>query len=398
MRNPRKKKRSVISVLIHNLIATFFWCLVLFGMGLGSYNITMNYYNTTGGPKDEKITSMISDYFEQDAKVESISKNLILGQDEQGKITRIVLEIFNTTTHNLDYITIPVDTQFTVSNELYQKLCEAKTGVPQIVCLKETDNYFKDRALYEYMVVLIEDMLKIDVSYYTAISEAQFDWVFTETKETIAIPEEETVMKDCSIYKISENFMNETKGLTDKKTLKNYLKEEAKEYSSDLALRGKYEYVEAYLKIREEYIYAYTIYGLQKENYFDVALEQSAILAKEVIENTIPHMQEQVIERVEQISSKGYSIEILNASGIDGLAASYQQLLTEQGYNITHVGNYTIAGIRRAFWQRVTSIFSALSLLQRTPRRSSTTPTIIGTPRARLSAQMSCWRPLARRL
>ncbi len=340
-----KKKKSTFGIFIHKFVTCTFWLIVLIMTGVASYKVTMAYYDTTGGPKDERAALIISEYFGGDAEVEDISKNLILSQNEEGEIKHIVLGIFNTNTENLDYITIPADTRFTISNELYQKLCNAGSEAPQIICLEDADSYFKEQTLYKYMVVLIEDMLGVDIGYYTVISEDRFNQVFVESQTAFA-GQEDSVTQNNTVYKISDSFLNETRGLAEEASLKDYLKEQALEYESNLSLKGKYEYAEGYLGIREDYIYAHTLYGVQREDYFDIALEESRTLVAKVIENSIPYMETQVeMEEQSQIRSTGYNIEILNGSGITGLAASYESMLTENGYKVTHIGNYTLGSL-----------------------------------------------------
>ena len=345
-KNVRRKKKSTFSIFIRKFVRSTFWMLVLIATGVISYKATMIYYDKTGGPKDERAALIISEYFGGDAKVENISKNLILSQNEEGQIVHILLEIFNRNTKNLDYITIPLDTRFTISNELYQKLCNVGSEAPQIICLEDADNYFKEQTLYQYMVILIEDMLKMDISYYTVISEDQFNWVFTEREVEVVDSAESVNVQHYKVYSISNSFLNETKNLTEEESLKNFLKEEAKEYQSNLSLKGKYEYVQGYLGIQEDYIYVHSVYGVQREEYFDIALEESQILVINIIENSVPYMETQEeVKQQEKISSIGHNIEILNGSGIDGLAAYYEKLLVENGYTIVNIGNYTLGNI-----------------------------------------------------
>ena len=345
-RTKRRKKKSAFSIFVRNFIRSIFWVSILAGLCSMSYKATMLYYDTSGAPNDERVTSIIREYFGSDAKVEDISKNLILSQNEEGQIVHILLEIFNKNTKNLDYITIPSDTKFTISHELYQKLCSVGSEVPQIICLEDADNYFKDQTLYQYMVILIEDMLKMDISYYTIISEDQFNWVFVESEIKALEDTEDETVQHYKAYKISESFFNETKNLTDVNSLKNFLREESKEYQSNLSLRQKYEYVQAYLDIQEDYIYIHSVYGVQREGYFDIEVEQSQQLVKEIMENSITYMKTQEeIKQEEKINSIGYNIEILNGSGIDGLAASYEKLFVENGYTIVNIGNYTLGNI-----------------------------------------------------
>ena len=64
------------------------------------------------------------------------------------------------------------------------------------------------------------------------------------------------------------------------------------------------------------------------------------------MENSITYMKTQEeIKQQEKINSIGYNIEILNGSGIDGLAASYEKLFVENGYTIVNIGNYTLGNI-----------------------------------------------------
>ncbi len=345
-KNVRKKKKSTFGIFVHKFIRSTFWMLVLIAIGVLSYKITMLYYDASGGPKDERAAFIIKEYFGGDAKVEDVSKNLILSQNEEGQVKHILLEIFNRNTKNLDYITIPVDTRFTISNEIYQKLCNVGSEAPQIICFEDADSYFKEQTLYQYMVILVEDMLDMDIGYYTVISEEQFNWVFTETEVEVSEEIEDTIKKMYKVYKVSDSFFHETKNLTDEDSLKNFLKEEAKEYQSNLSLKGKYEYVQGYLGVQEDYIYVHSVYGTQREEYFDIELEKSQILVKEIIENSVPYMETQEdAKQQEKINSIGCKIEILNGSGIDGLAASYEKLLVQNGYTIVNIGNYTLGNI-----------------------------------------------------
>lgn len=334
-KNMKKKKRSAFNIFVRRFVQSTLWLIILIVMGIASYKVTIAYYDATGGPKDDRAASIINEYFGDVPEVEDVSKNLILSQNDKGEIKHIVLGIFNMTTENLDYITIPVNTRFTISNELYQKLYSAGSEVPQIMKLEDADQYFSDETLYEYMVILLEDMLGIDIGYYTVISKDQFNWVFTEAEAA-----------NHTVYQISDSFFAETQSLTDEKVLKEYLKDEFEEYHSNLSLKSKYEYVPGYLGIQEECIYSHGLYGTQREDYFEITLEDSKNLIAQIADNSIPYTEPQnTLTEQEIISSKGYNIEILNGSGITGLAALYEEQLKENGYTVTHIGNYTLGSL-----------------------------------------------------
>ena len=332
-RRERKKKKSPVALFVHRFIVTTFWLIVMIILGTVSYKLTIAYYDRTGGPETERMLGIVNEYFENGEVEGQISKNLILSQNTKGEIKHIVLEIFNPITGNLDYVTIPRDAQFAMSNELYQKLYKAGSDAPQIIRLEDADQYFSGKVLYGYMVILLEDMLNMDIGYYTVVSKKRFEEVFTEV-----LTEEGQVA-----YTISQNFLNEMSDLEDEKSLENFLKKEAKNYESSLSLKNKYKYVPEYLKITENCIYTHALYGIEKTDYFDVNIEESRELLINIEDNPMPYatVQETMSETVIG-DSRGYSIEILNASGITGLAALYEQKLREDGYTISHIGNYTL--------------------------------------------------------
>ena len=333
VRRERKKKKSPFALFVHRFIVATFWMIVMILLGTASYKLTIAYYDRTGGPKTERMLEIVNEYFEDEEVKGQISKNLILSQNAKGEIKHIVLEIFNPTTGNMDYVTIPRDTQFAISNELYQKLCKAGSDAPQIIRLEDADQYFSEKVLYGYMVILLEDMLDMDIGYYTVVSKKRFEEVFTE-----GLTEEGQ-----RIYRISQNFLHETSELKDVENLESFLRKEAKDYKSSLSLQGKYKYVSDYLEITEECIYAHVLCGIKKADYFEVNIEEARMMLNNIEDNPMPYMnvQETMTESV-VLDSRGYQIEILNASGITGLAALYEQKLSEDGYTISHIGNYTL--------------------------------------------------------
>ncbi len=332
-RRERKKRKSPFALFVQRFVVSTFWLIVLILLGVTSYKATMAYYDSTGGPKDERLTEIMNDYFGDSELVGQVSKNLIISQNKNGEIKHIVLGVFNTITGNLDYVTIPKDTQFTISNKLYQSLCNAGSDAPQIIKLEDAGKHFAKAALYGYMVILLEDMLGMDIGYYTVISEERFDEVFSEI----------STMEGQKIYTISQSFLNETSSITDEEGLKAFLQEEAKEYKSSLSLQGKYWYVPEYMNITKECIYAHGLYGKQKTGYFEVDTEASKLLLADIEENPMPYVEvQESMAETAVTSSKGYSIEILNGSGITGLAALYENELKADGYTVTHIGNYTL--------------------------------------------------------
>ena len=333
MHRERKQKKSPLAVFLHKFIVATFWLMIMIFLGTASYKLTIAYYDRTGGPKAERLLEIVNEYFEEEEVSGQVSKNLILSQNAKGEIKHIVLELFNPITGNMDYVTIPGDAQFTISNELYQRLYHAGSDAPQIMKLEDADQYFSEKVLYGYMVILLEDMLDLDINYYTVVSKKRFEEVF----------EKRLTEEGQALYTISLNFLNEMSHLKDTKSLENFLKKEAKTYQSNLSLHEKYKYVPEYLKMTEDCICSHVLSGTQKTDYFDVDIEEARAMLVNIEDNPIPYtdVQETMTEVLDS-DSRGYQIEILNASGISGLAGFYEQKLKEDGYTIAHIGNYTL--------------------------------------------------------
>lgn len=110
-------------------------------------------------------------------RVEEDSKNLIFYvSSESLELLEVVLEILHGKTGELNYITIPVNTQMTVEAKLYQKLAAIYPEMPQYFQLSMLSNLFDDQKRYAYGQLILDDMLGMDTSYYTVITSDQEDF------------------------------------------------------------------------------------------------------------------------------------------------------------------------------------------------------------------------------
>src|SRR5690606_12571876 len=97
--------------------------------------------------EDEPITKAV---------IEDISKNLIFHfNDETGEIHNILLEIFHLQEKRMRYITIPVRTQFTMSETLYRKLVMVHPTIPQVIRLSNITKYFDKDMVYDYGTLIV---------------------------------------------------------------------------------------------------------------------------------------------------------------------------------------------------------------------------------------------------
>lgn len=324
------KKNSLFSLFMRRFIKSFLVIIMLLGIGYGSYRISLLYYQTVKPPREAQSNDLV-DKIVNNVKVDDISKNVIYRVNAKtGKITGIVLEVFNTYTYNLDYITIPVETQYTITNETYQKLCAVNSGSPQIIKLSDLNKYFDVKNRYAYGEIILEDMLSIDLNYYTVMNEKNFDSIF-ENKQGVVV--------------LSDDFLYSVSSIKEKEQLEEKITTLYKKMNSNLSANNKLKYVNSYMNISPDFIYYHSLYGMYDGNIFSIDKKKSADLIQGIIFNEGYTTTQQDIMSSSQQNSKEKNIEILNGSNITGLAAAYKDKLIKDGYTINHIGNYSASTI-----------------------------------------------------
>lgn len=342
MSKKKKKKRSTGAIFLRGFGKSLLVICLLFFTGFASYKAALFYFNERGISKGGKVSAMIQELY-GDVAVEDISKNLIYSVDSKsGKIKGLVLEIFNTNTGNMDYITIPANTEVTISNELYQKLAKAGCEAPQIIKLSAIHKYFSEDTMYEYGELILNDLLGIDISYYTVVEPEVFKRIFekTEIKEA-AETESGAVIQTLKLWTMKESYKDELKAIEkEEKAVKDYIESAYESCSSNLPVRSKKKYAVDYLKWNIDYTYVHIIPGVTEGKVYTALPDRAKALLEQVLGNTAYTGPQALSENVSSADSKEAAIEILNGSQIDGLAARYQASLEEQGYRVASIGNY----------------------------------------------------------
>lgn len=337
------KGNNLLNLFMKGFLKSFLLIAVLIGTAYGSYKLTMHFYKPDKVANDSKAEEIISDMV-SDVPVEKVSKAIIVSVDhETGKISRIVLEIFNTYTCNMDYITIPANTQFTLSNELYQKINALNQEVPQIVTLSDMNQYFSGENDYQYDMFILEDLLGIDIHYYSVLDDSDYSKVFTEEKRTFIYQtkEEEQRVMTAGVQVFSPDFLLQLEHIKDEPALVEFVKNWYKNLDTNLAEVNKLKYVADYLQVEPDYIYYHSLYGEEKNGCFFADQEVAVPMLKELERNTVKYQEPQPDEAGEVGRvSEGLKIRILNGSGISGLASAYKDILTLDLYNVTGIANY----------------------------------------------------------
>ena len=172
-------------------------------------------------------------------------KNLIFCyNDDTKEINKIVLEVLDSDNKQLSYITIPISTQFTMSASLYKKLVLDYPEIPQVLKLSAISKCFDFDKEFTNGVLIIRDLLKTEINYYTAIPQSSYDKIFAEkdikqADGNAAIPEEV----------FSNEYKDFLKTLDTKKKLQAYIKDIYPTLKSGITLKEKIKYIDSYYKI-----------------------------------------------------------------------------------------------------------------------------------------------------
>jgi hypothetical protein len=285
-------KKSAGKLLVIGLIRSFIVVLILLGVGAGSYWAVMHFWDipVAAAPEEKGLIREPEKEPITKAVLDDISKNLIFRvQEETGEINGMLLEIFHCEEKRMQFITIPIRTQYTMSEALYRKLVLVHPTIPQVIRLSNITKYFDKDAVYDYGVLIMEDLLGIDISYYTAIPESIYTTIFKTQKiaeESGATSSQKLLQeKESSIsYEaFSDKYIKYIKSFQTVEDVYDYLTEIYPSVQSNLTLSGKMNYLESYCKTPLNRVSFALMNGVNKNNAYYI----EAALARQQIESYI---------------------------------------------------------------------------------------------------------------
>lgn len=347
------KKKSIAKVFILSLLKSILGIAIIIAVGFASYKIS---YMVLSNNSENVGTSSneIKDIVEK-AQTDEISKNLIYVSNDN-KISHLMLEICNTKTNNMDYITIPVGTDYTIPTEMYQKLSTVNQEIPQIIRIGRLKQYFQnDEDAYGYGELIIEKILGVKISYYTVLDQETYLNHYSrrniEVKfKPLSLAEsssEKSVTVTEKINVASRSYVNQLKDIKgNQNEIAEFIKDQYERVDSNLTVYNKIGYVESYEKMDPDLIHYWGIPGKYSDKIFAVDTKASKSFINNLVNNTTTYTQAQVFNKVAKTStksSKGKSIIVLNGSQIGGLATAAKTTLINAGYKVKKIGDYTAA-------------------------------------------------------
>jgi hypothetical protein len=269
-------RKSAGKMFIGGFIKSFFIIFVLIIIGVIIYQAVIHLWKPPAAEAvkitDEKKTVPGNITV---ASIDDISKNLIYGvNDKTGKIDKILLEILNCKNEKLHYITIPVDTRFTMSDSLYRKLVPVNPAIPQLLKLSGISKYFDKNTKYDYGVLLLEDLLKIKISYYTVIPLSIYETIFTGENLTADGADGETE-RAVPTEVFSDDYKAFLKTLKTTEDLSNYIEELYPSLRSNLSLNEKMSYFDSYSNMDTKNIFFELIKGKEQNSGYMIDDDQA---------------------------------------------------------------------------------------------------------------------------
>ena len=267
-RQERNQKQTAKSIFIRGFLQSFFIVAILLIAGTIGYQTTMRLWNVP--PKEDvKIEVPKPTAVPITApSVDEVSKNLIFCYDKDTHIiSKLVLEIFHCERKQLTYITIPMSTQFTMSDILYKKMISVQPSIPQIFRLSTMARYLEREQVFDYGVLVVEDMLQIDISYYTVLPVELYQAVFEEKNITDGVnavlissgkdkgtaDEKKSTGSGQSSDRheivaevFKRNYIKTLESITSVEELSTYIEDIYADINSNLSLKEKMNYLESY--------------------------------------------------------------------------------------------------------------------------------------------------------
>lgn len=339
----------MFKIVLRTFLKTIGIIALLIGVGVASYFLTMLFFKTT-----ERVERSTQYNHVIEVNVGSESSNLIYSVEEDTKKVRaVVLELFDEETGNLDYITIPNKTQIALSPAKYNEYLEVSSQIPQIVTMRDINEYFTGDVAYEYGILLLQEELNVEIGYFTALNSEEFNKRF-EKKEGAYTPRQEY------LDTVSQN--------KDEGAMKDFIEKEWDYIISDITLAQKQQYADSLVKVNRDYIYAHRAYAEEIKGKATLDVKKTEKMINDIWEAEAHTTKQEKVDGtaaktdIQKLESR--SIQITNGSRIGGLAAAYKTKLEAEGLYVMGVGNYsgdvqkqTVIYARKRRWARYLKSF-----------------------------------------
>ena len=330
-------------IFFRTFLITIIVIVMVTVIGLVSYKVIKGLFKDE--KKETQTQTVNSLNIITDITLGTPSVELIYDADENDTVIKhMVIGILNTETHNLDYVTVPVNTMINVSDELYSELSKISPSLPQSLKIGDVTNYFSGKEAYEYGELLLEDAIGVKMSYYTKIPTGDFANYFTQESCEYYQPAKGTY-DDTLVY---SSTLTSKLSATKPENMIGFLTDYSNEIgASNLTLSNRTKYASAYAQVDFSKNYYWHLFGEFTDggDKFEINVKQTKKLFDSILKNnatyTVTQKENNELLKKSSVSdSKKLKIKILNGSGIRKQAAKWQEKLEADGYKIAEIGDY----------------------------------------------------------
>lgn len=319
--------KQIFQIFIKGFLKTLLVIICMLACAAGGFFATRYYYA-------QKNVSAVGKASE--ATRDDVAKNLIyVWNEDKKRISYCVLEVFDSQNKTVDYLTIPVAGQITLSGELFQKLSRISPEVPQMLHIARLQDYFEteDKA-YGYGMMILEDYFDIDISYYTVVSRADFMERFTTAKVKSGRGKVDGMV-------LRDDYLAGMSAYTDPDSVEKYLGDICKQTKSNLDTKDRLSYAEAYAGVGKEQIHYYALPTVSqgRDRIFDLEKAQKIFEKCNVDGQAAENGGTQAGSGIAEPVLK--KIVILNSTDTSGVAAKWSETFQKQGYEVVEIGNYS---------------------------------------------------------
>ncbi|BBF44822.1 hypothetical protein lbkm_3561 [Lachnospiraceae bacterium KM106-2] len=255
-------RKKLISLFWKRFFYTLVVLVLLITAGYVGYITTISYYKGTGQYDSVKTND---DNQLIQAKAEEVSKNLIFSvNNDTGKIDRLLLEVFHTKTLSMTYVRIPATTQYTMSRGLYEQIVTTNPDAPQTVTISNMFSYFNESSVFDYTVLILNEMLGADASYYTVMAKSDFDTIYGKKE-------------------IKASYKQELSSLVSEEKYTKYITNYYSKIQTNLPLNKKLIYVPYFIKLNAADIKFEMLEGNKVGNYYAIDSKKAHTQIQKII-------------------------------------------------------------------------------------------------------------------
>ena len=264
----RKSARKMFAIgFLKSLLFFILFAIV----SITGYKLVMHFYGIGNADIIEAISPAQKKDTLTEARIDVISKHLIYSVDEEtGDIKKLVLEIYDCERRMLYYMTIPIKTQLTLSDSLHRELILIKPSIPGFLKLSAITGYLPKDIAYEYGVLMIEEQLNLQISYYTVVPQSIYEAVFETESINQKTNRQQSTENTYPREMFSEDYLKHLHTIKTETQLREYIEELYTKIKSNLSFEAKLNYMESYLNTPGENISFEVIAGVDSNSAYTI--------------------------------------------------------------------------------------------------------------------------------